>query len=83
MTSPASIAEFLEVQALPEGNPQSSPERSGIKELSAESSDPMARITVSLPRSLCRQFRLHALDQDTTLSALMAKLIRQELKSFE
>ena len=52
-------------------------------EISAESSDPMARITVSLPRSLCRQFRLHALDQDTTLSALMARLIRQELKSFE
>jgi hypothetical protein len=26
---------------------------------------------------------LHALDQDTTLSALIAKLIRQELKSFE
>jgi hypothetical protein len=83
MTSPASLAELREVQALPEGNPQSSPERSGIREISAESSDPMARITVSLPRSLCRQFRLHALDQDTTLSALMAKLIRQEIKSFE
>ena len=52
-------------------------------EISAESSDPMARITVSLPRGLCRQFRLHALDQDTTLSALMARLIRQELKSLE
>ena len=83
MTSPASLAKLLEVQALPEGNPKSSPERSGIREISAESSDSMARITVSLPRSLCRQFRLHALDQDTTLSALMAKLIRQELKSFE
>jgi hypothetical protein len=83
MTSPASLAELLEVQALPEGNPKSSPERSAIREISAESSGSMARITVSLPRSLCRQFRLHALDQDTTLSALMAKLIRQELKSFE
>lgn len=41
--------------------------------------DSMARITVSLPRSLCRQFRLHALEQDITLSALMARLIHQEL----
>ena len=39
----------------------------------------MARISVSLPRSLYRQFRLHALEQDTTLSALMIRLIRQEL----
>ncbi len=83
MTSPASVAEFRELQVLPEGNPKFSPERSGAMEISAESSDPMARITVSLPRSLCRQFRLHALDQDTTLSALMARLIRQELKSLE
>lgn len=42
-------------------------------------SEPMGRVTVSLPRSLLRQFRLHALDQDTTLSALMARLIHQEL----
>ena len=83
MTSPASVAELHEVHALPEGNPKSSPERSGTMEISAESSDSMARITVSLPRSLCRQFRLHALDQDTTLSALIAKLIRQELKNYE
>lgn len=41
----------------------------------------IARISVSLPRSLCREFRLHALDQDTTLSALMARLIRQEINS--
>jgi hypothetical protein len=41
--------------------------------------EPLARISVSLPRSLYRQFRLHALDQDTTLSALMARLIRQEI----
>jgi hypothetical protein len=40
----------------------------------------MGRLSVSLPRSLYRQFRLHAIDQDTTLSALMARLIRQELK---
>jgi hypothetical protein len=48
---------------------------------SSESTEPLARITVSLPRSLCRQFRLHALDQDTTLSALVARLIRQELRN--
>lgn len=41
----------------------------------------IARISVSLPRSLCREFRLQALDQDTTLSALMARLIRQEINS--
>lgn len=41
----------------------------------------MARISVSLPRNLYRQFRLHALEQDTTLSALMAKLIRDEIRS--
>jgi hypothetical protein len=46
---------------------------------SAVAPEPMSRITVSQPRSLCRQFRLHALDQDTTLSSLMARLIRQEL----
>ncbi|MCP9902427.1 hypothetical protein KBZ12_17755 [Cyanobium sp. Cruz CV13-4-11] len=46
---------------------------------SAVAPEPMSRITVSLPRSLCRQFRLHAFDQDTTLSSLMARLIRQEL----
>lgn len=39
----------------------------------------MARISVSLPRGLYREFRLHALEQDTTLSALMIRLIRQEL----
>lgn len=41
----------------------------------------MARISVSLPRSLYRRFRLHALEQDTTLSALMVRLIRQEINS--
>ena len=46
---------------------------------SSMNSEPMGRVTVSLPRSLLRQFRLHALDQDTTLSALMARLIHQEL----
>jgi hypothetical protein len=83
MTSPASPAELRKVQVLSEKNPKSSPKRSEPTEISAEIFDSMARITVSLPRSLCRQFRLHALDQDTTLSALMAKLIRQELKKFE
>ena len=39
----------------------------------------MARLTISLPRSLYRQIRLHALEQDTTLSALLARLIREEL----
>ena len=41
--------------------------------------DAMARLTISLPRSLYRQIRLHALEQDTTLSALLARLIREEL----
>jgi hypothetical protein len=48
-------------------------------DLEQPSVEPIARISVSLPRSLYRQFRLHALDQDTTLSALMARLIRQEI----
>ncbi len=43
--------------------------------------EPMARISVSLPRNLYRQFRLHAHEQDTTLSALMARLIRQEISN--
>jgi hypothetical protein len=42
--------------------------------------DPMARLTVTLPRTLCRRARLHALDQDITISALMTRLIRRELK---
>ena len=42
-----------------------------------------ARLNVSLPRSLYRSFRLHALDQDTTLSALVARLIRKELGQTE
>jgi hypothetical protein len=45
------------------------------------SSESMARLSVSLPRSLYRQFRLHALEQDTTLSALIARLIRRELNA--
>lgn len=44
-------------------------------------SESMARLSVSLPRSLYRQLRLHAMDQDTTLSALMARLIRKELEA--
>ena len=39
-----------------------------------------ARLNVSLPRNLYRSFRLHALEQDTTLSALIARLIRKELE---
>jgi hypothetical protein len=45
--------------------------------------DSTARLNVSLPRSLYRSFRLHALDQDTTLSALVARLIRKELGQTE
>lgn len=41
----------------------------------------MARLTISLPRSLYRDIRLHALDLDTTLSALLVRLIRQELQA--
>ena len=44
-----------------------------------QSDQAVARLTVTLPRNLYRQFRLHALDQDTTLSAMMARLIREEL----
>ena len=40
---------------------------------------PVARLTISLPRSLYRQFRLHALEMDTTMSALVARLVREEL----
>lgn len=69
----ATKLQFQGKETLPKVNPPESPE-------SSESTEPLARITVSLPRSLCRQFRLHALDQDTTLSALMARLIRQELR---
>jgi hypothetical protein len=42
-------------------------------------SESLARISVSLPRTLYRQFRLHALEQDTTMSALLARLIRHEV----
>jgi hypothetical protein len=63
-------------ETMPKGDSPESPESPE----SSESTEPLARITVSLPRSLCRQFRLHALDQDTTLSALVARLIRQELR---
>lgn len=48
-----------------------------------EVQDLTARLNVSLPRSLYRGFRLHALDQDTTLSALIARLIRKELGQTE
>jgi hypothetical protein len=48
-----------------------------------EVADFTARLNVSLPRSLYRSFRLHALDQDTTLSALVARLIRKELGQTE
>jgi hypothetical protein len=34
---------------------------------------------VNLPRTLYRRFRLHALDQDLTVSALIARMIRAEL----
>ena len=60
-------------ETMPKGDSPEGPE-------SSESLDPLARITISLPRNLCRQFRLHALDQGTTLSALVARLIRQELR---
>ena len=42
-------------------------------------SEGVARLTVSVPRGLYRQFRLHALDKDTTLSALLAEMIHREL----
>lgn len=47
---------------------------------SSQLDDSMARLTVSLPRTLCRRARLHALDQDITISALLTRLIRTELQ---
>lgn len=38
-----------------------------------------ARLSVTLPRTLYRRFRLHALEQDLTVSALIARMIRAEL----
>lgn len=43
------------------------------------SEEPLARISVSLPRNLYRQIRLRALDQDNTLTSLIVRLIREEL----
>jgi hypothetical protein len=36
-------------------------------------------LSVTLPRTLYRRFRLHALEQDLTVSALIARMIRAEL----
>jgi hypothetical protein len=44
-----------------------------------QAGESQARLSVALPRTLYRQIRLLALDQDTTLSALVARLIRKEL----
>jgi len=38
-----------------------------------------ARLSVTLPRTLYRRFRLHALEQDLTVSALITRMIRAEL----
>ena len=42
---------------------------------------PDARLTVTLPRTLYRQIKFHALDQDVTMQALMIKLIRTALEA--
>lgn len=42
--------------------------------------EPLARLSVSVPRSLYRQIRLLAHDQDSTLTALIVRLIREELQ---
>ncbi|MEI6616983.1 MAG: hypothetical protein WCL59_10460 [Cyanobium sp. ELA507] len=34
---------------------------------------------MTLPRTLYRRFRLHALEQDLTVSALITRMIRAEL----
>lgn len=39
-----------------------------------------ARLSVCISRTLYRRFRLLALEQDTTLSALMTELIRKEVE---
>jgi hypothetical protein len=38
-----------------------------------------ARLSVTLPRTLYRRFRLHALENDLTVSALITRMIRAEL----
>jgi len=45
----------------------------------AGAEEPLARISVSVPRTLYRQIRLRAFDQDNTLTALIVRLIREEL----
>jgi|688.fasta_scaffold1364102_2 hypothetical protein len=43
--------------------------------------DSLTRLNVCVPRGLYRQFRLHALEQGTTVAALVTRMIRQELMS--
>ncbi|MFN5119163.1 MAG: hypothetical protein ACK5FE_05600 [Cyanobacteriota bacterium] len=61
------MAESSRKVGLPEGDPID-PGAEGV-----------ARLTVSVPRGLYRQFRLHALDKDITLSALLTQMIHREL----
>jgi len=60
-------------------SPSTDPDLLPDRDPQEQSDQAVARLTVTLPRNLYRQFRLHALDQDTTLSAMMARLIREEL----
>jgi hypothetical protein len=48
---------------------------------SSQLHDCLARMTVPVPQSLCRQAGLDALDQDITLSSLLTRLIRVELET--
>jgi len=75
----------LDVTAVPgeaSGVGDASSHEASARESSVRDTSPpsMARLTISLPRSLYRDIRLHALDLDTTLSALLVRLIREELK---
>jgi hypothetical protein len=39
-----------------------------------------ARLSISLPKSLYRQFKIHAHEKDSTLSALIIQMIKAEIQ---
>ena len=39
-----------------------------------------ARLSVSIPRGLYKRFKMHALNKNTTISALIIELIKRELE---
>jgi hypothetical protein len=40
----------------------------------------IVRLSVALPRDLHRRVRIYAIEKDTTITALIAQLIRKELE---